>query len=49
MTPTIYILDKDIRIIARQLPFEQVEDFILFHQRQQASAYPGKKGTSGKI
>ncbi|AUD04089.1 TlpA family protein disulfide reductase [Spirosoma pollinicola] len=49
MTPTIYILDKDKRIIARQLPFEQVEDFILFHQRQQVGASSSKKVMPGKL
>lgn len=34
-TPTIYILNKDRKIIARRLPAEQVEDFIQFHKRQQ--------------
>ncbi|GAB2524683.1 thioredoxin-like domain-containing protein [Spirosoma aerophilum] len=36
-TPTVYVLDKDKRIIARKLPVEQIEDFILFHKRQQAT------------
>ena len=36
-TPTVYILDKDKRIIARKLPAEQIEDFILFHKKQQAA------------
>lgn len=40
MTPTVYILDKDKKIIARKLPVEQIEDFMLFHkkQKQQAAA-----------
>ncbi|RYC71954.1 thioredoxin-like domain-containing protein [Spirosoma sordidisoli] len=37
-TPTIYVLDKDKKIIARKLPVEQLEDFIGFHRRQQATA-----------
>ena len=36
-TPTVYILDKNKRIIARKLPVEQIEDFILFHKKQQAA------------
>ncbi len=36
-TPTIYILDKDKKIIGRKLPVEQIEDFMLFHKRQQAT------------
>ncbi|WP_020600236.1 TlpA family protein disulfide reductase [Spirosoma panaciterrae] len=36
-TPTIYVLDKNKKIIARKLPVEQMEDFILFHKRQQAA------------
>ncbi|UFH56392.1 TlpA family protein disulfide reductase [Spirosoma sp. KNUC1025] len=39
-TPTVYVLDKDKRIIARKLPAEQIEDFILFHKRQQATKNP---------
>ena len=41
-TPTIYVLDKSKKIIARKLPVEQMEDFILFHKRQQASAQAPK-------
>ncbi|GAB4027264.1 thioredoxin-like domain-containing protein [Spirosoma koreense] len=33
-TPTVYMLDKDKRIIARKLPVEQIEDFMLFYKRQ---------------
>ena len=39
-TPTVYVLDKDKRIIARKLPVEQIEDFVLFHKRQQATKKP---------
>ena len=39
-TPTVYILDKDKRIIGRKLPVEQIEDFMLFHKRQQAGKKP---------
>lgn len=48
MTPTFYVLDKRKQIIARQLPFEQLEDFIRFHQKQQASTESAKKPLSGK-
>ena len=37
-TPTVYMLDRDKRIIARKLPPEQLEDFMLFHKRQQETA-----------
>ena len=36
-TPTVYVLDKNKKIIARKLPVEQIEDFVLFHKRQQAA------------
>lgn len=36
-TPVIYVLDKDKKIIAKRLPVEQVEDFIDFTRKQQAS------------
>ena len=36
-TPTVYVLDKNKTIIARKLPIEQIEDFMLFHKRQQAN------------
>ena len=39
-TPTVYVLDKDKKIIARKLPAEQIEDFMLFHKRQQATKKP---------
>ncbi|GAB3491521.1 hypothetical protein GCM10027341_04620 [Spirosoma knui] len=42
-TPTIYMLDKDKKIIARKLPVEQLEDFMLFHKRQQAGNAAVKK------
>jgi hypothetical protein len=32
-TPTVYVLDKDKRILARALPAEQVGDFIQFQRR----------------
>ena len=33
-TPTVYVLDKDKRIIARKLPVDQIEDFVLFYKKQ---------------
>ncbi|GAB3739190.1 thioredoxin-like domain-containing protein [Spirosoma lituiforme] len=39
-TPTVYVLEKDKKIIARKLPVEQIEDFVLFHKRQQAAKKP---------
>lgn len=36
-TPTLYVLDKNKKIIARKLPVEQLEDFVLFHKKQQAT------------
>ncbi|MBC3787270.1 TlpA family protein disulfide reductase [Spirosoma utsteinense] len=36
-TPTLYVLDKNKKIIARKLPVEQLEDFVLFHKKQQAA------------
>ncbi len=33
-TPTIFVLDKSKRIIARKLPIESLEDFIQFDQRR---------------
>lgn len=36
-TPTVYMLDKNKKILARKLPVEQIEDFMLFHKRQQAA------------
>jgi thiol-disulfide isomerase/thioredoxin len=34
-TPTVYVLDKQKKIIARRLPPEQLEDFVQFHRKQQ--------------
>ncbi len=36
-TPTVYVLDKQKKIIARKLPPEQLEDFVQFHKKQQAA------------
>ncbi|MFD2937220.1 thioredoxin-like domain-containing protein [Spirosoma flavum] len=45
-TPTVYMLDKNKKIIARKLPVEQIEDFMLFNKRQQAAAQIAKKPIS---
>ncbi|GAB3993578.1 hypothetical protein GCM10028807_29170 [Spirosoma daeguense] len=47
-TPTTYILDKNKKIIARKLPVEQIEDFILFHKRQNATAKPATAPVNAK-
>lgn len=39
-TPTVYIVDKNKKILARNLPVDQIEDFMLFHKRQQAAQKP---------
>ncbi len=44
-TPTLYILDRNKKIIARALPAEQVEDFLNFTRKQAASAAAPKPGT----
>lgn len=33
-TPTVYILDKDKRILARKMPVEQLDDFLSFYKRK---------------
>ena len=35
-TPTIYILDKNKKIIARKMPIEQLEDFLNYYQNKLA-------------
>ncbi len=35
-TPTIYILDKNKKIIARKMPVEQIEDFLNYYQNKMA-------------
>jgi len=35
-TPTIYILDKNKKIIARKMPVEQLEDFLNYYQNKMA-------------
>ncbi|GAB3894991.1 thioredoxin-like domain-containing protein [Spirosoma agri] len=47
-TPTVYVLDKNKKIIARKLPVEQIEDFVLFHKRQQAAQKPAVAPTNAK-
>lgn len=36
-TPTIYVLDKNKKILARKMPIEQLDDFFNFYLRSQAS------------
>ncbi|AKD58285.1 TlpA family protein disulfide reductase [Spirosoma radiotolerans] len=48
-TPTVYVLDKDKKIIARKLPAEQIEDFMLFHKRQQATKKPVTASVKGSV
>ncbi len=36
-TPTVYVLDKNRKIIGRGLPADQAEDFIQFYERQKAA------------
>lgn len=45
-TPTVYMLDRNKKIIARKLPPEQLEDFMLFHKRQHEST---KKPVSASV
>jgi thiol-disulfide isomerase/thioredoxin len=45
-TPTLYVLDRNRKIIARGLPTEQVEDFLNFTRKQAALATPNKAGSS---
>ncbi|UHG92469.1 thioredoxin-like domain-containing protein [Spirosoma oryzicola] len=47
-TPTVYVLDKNKKILARKLPVEQIEDFVLFHKRQQASQKPAVAPVNAK-
>jgi thiol-disulfide isomerase/thioredoxin len=41
-TPTVYVLDKSKKILARKLPVEEIENFIAFHKKQQAATQPNK-------
>ncbi|MEZ0487701.1 thioredoxin-like domain-containing protein [Fibrella aquatica] len=41
-TPTLYVLDRNKKIIARGLPAEQVEDFLGFTRKQAALTAPAK-------
>jgi len=45
-TPTVYVLDKDKKILARKLPVEEIENFIGFHKRQQEIA---KKSATASV
>ncbi len=42
-TPTTYVLDKNKKIIARKLPVEELEKFILFQRKQQTAIQATKK------
>jgi thiol-disulfide isomerase/thioredoxin len=49
-TPTIYVLDKDKKIIAKRLPVEQFESFIDYHDKKaerEAKAAASAKAPSG--
>ncbi|GAB3252804.1 hypothetical protein GCM10027347_12170 [Larkinella harenae] len=39
-TPTVYVLDKDKKILARRLPVEDLEGYFNFLQQQKAKAAP---------
>ena len=47
-TPTVYVLGKDKKIIARGVPAEQVGDFIDFYKRQQAAKATSAAPTAKK-
>lgn len=34
-TPTVYVLDRNKKILARKLPVPELESFLLFHRKQQ--------------
>ncbi len=44
-TPTVYVLDKTKTIVARRLPVEDLENFILFFKKQQE----GRKSTVATV
>ncbi|HEV7348002.1 thioredoxin-like domain-containing protein [Telluribacter sp.] len=47
-TPTIYVLDKNKKIIARRMPIEQLDDFYNFYRKnKEATATPAKTATTG--
>ena len=48
-TPTVYVLDKDKKILARKLPVEDIESFILFHKKQQAGMQTVKKPVTASV
>jgi hypothetical protein len=35
-TPTIYVLDKSKKIIARKMPVEQLDDFLAYYRNKVA-------------
>ncbi|GAB3642748.1 hypothetical protein GCM10027423_33840 [Spirosoma arcticum] len=47
-TPTLYILDKNKTILARKLPTEDIENFILFHKKQQLAKKPAVAPANAK-
>ncbi len=47
-TPTVYILDKNKKILARKLPVEQIEDFITFNKRQQEAVKKNASASAKK-
>ena len=47
-TPTLYILDKNKTILARKLPTEDIEGFILFHKKQQLAKKPAVAPANAK-
>ncbi|MFD2569949.1 thioredoxin-like domain-containing protein [Spirosoma soli] len=47
-TPTVYVLDKNKKILARKLPAEDIESFILFHKKQAATQKPAVAPANAK-
>jgi len=37
-TPTIYVLDKNKKIIARKMPVEQLDDFLNYYKKKQLAS-----------
>jgi len=48
-TPTVYILDKNKKILARRLPVEDLEGYLDFLQRQQVRKSPPTKEVKASI
>ena len=48
-TPTVYVLDRTKKIIARGLPTEQVEDFMGFTKKQAALVMPAKANSAKAV